>query len=320
MGLTGVRRAWRQGRLVALAVACLLLVTGCQQRFDGLRLSITTGSSGAVYDQLGRALAGAWASQLGVTPRILTSAGSGQNLDRLLAGQADVGISAADAAAARAAQPGGEHLRALARVHDDYVQVVVPANSKVVRLADLRGLRVSVGPTESGVRLVADRLLDSVGLGGPHDVDRRELDIGAAADALERGQIDAFFWSGGIPTDQVAALARRMPIRLVDLSDVLPTISQRYQVYQAAMLPASTYQLPGPITTVLIPNFLLATDRMADPVAEALTRGLFDAQPALAAANHAARSIDLRSGIETVPIPLHPGALAYYRSAHYVTG
>ncbi|HET6499300.1 MAG TPA: TAXI family TRAP transporter solute-binding subunit [Amycolatopsis sp.] len=304
---------------VTLPMAGLLLA-GCGSRFAGLRLTITTGSSGAVYNQLGTALATSWAAQLGSTaPTVLTSAGSGQNLDRLLLGSADVGFSAADAAAARAATPDGKRLRALVRMHDDYIQVVVPAGSPIARLADLKGRRVSVGPADSGVQMVASRLLASAGLAGEGDLERVRLNIEASADALARGEIDAFFWSGGIPTEQVTALAARFPVRLVDLSDVVSAICRQYQEYDVAWVPVSAYHLPGPVTTLLLPNFLLVTDRMDAGLAQALTQGVFTAQPALAAANRAARSIDARSGIETVPIPLHPGALAYYRSAHYVS-
>lgn len=299
----------------ALPVAGLLL-TGCGPRFPGLRLTITTGSWGAVYHQLGSALATSWAAELGIAePVVRTSAGSGENLDRLLSGSADVGFSAADAAAApRAVTPGGRSLRALARMHDDYLQVVVPAKSSVTRLSELRGKRVSVGAVNSGVQMVAGRLLTSVGLAGENDIERQYLEIDKSADALERGDIEAFFWSGGIPTEQVATLTRRMPVRLVDLSDVVTEVSRQYQEYEVARVPASAYHLPGPVTTLLLPNFLLVTDRMDNAVARALTQGVFDALPALAAANRAAGSVDVRSGIETVPIPLHPGALAYYRS------
>ncbi|KAA9161320.1 TAXI family TRAP transporter solute-binding subunit [Amycolatopsis acidicola] len=307
-------------RRIVLAAAGALVLGGCEQRFEGARLTVSTGIRGAVYDQLGTVLAAAWAKNLDFTANVLPSAGSGQNLDRLLGAQADVGFSAADAAAARAATTGGGHLQALTRMHDDYVQVVVPASSPVKRLAELRGMRVSVGQADSGVRLIADRLLAGVGLSGGTDVDRRPLAIDDAADALYRGQIDAFFWSGGLPTAQVTELARRIPIRVVDLSDLLSQVSKQYQEYGAATLPGSAYQLADSVTTLLVPNLLLATDRMSDAVAKALTQGVFDAQPALAAANRAARSIDSRSGIETSPVSLHPGALAYYRAAHYVSG
>ena len=310
----------RKLRTPLLALVVLVLLAGCQQRFDGTRLTITTGSAGAVYDQLGATLAGYWDSSLGVRAQVDNSAGSVQNLDRLVSGQADVGISAADAAADRYAQPDGRHLRALARIHDDYVQVVVPAGSSVHTLAQLRGLRVSVGPAESQARLVAERLLSQVGLSGPDDVRRSELSIDQDAAALYAGQIDAFFWSGGIPTEQVADLSRKMPIRLLDLSDLVAGMTRLWPVYETVTVPASSYDLPGPVTTLLVPNFLLVTDRMPDALAQSLTADVFNAQSVLAATNRALRSIDARSGIETIPIPLHPGALAYYRSANYVSG
>ncbi|MTD55834.1 TAXI family TRAP transporter solute-binding subunit [Amycolatopsis sp. RM579] len=306
-------------RRAALTAAGLLLLAGCTPRFDGARVTITTGSAGAVYNQLGAALSAAWAAGLGVSSAVETSAGSGQNLDRLLAGQADVGISAADAAALRATAPDGGRLRALARLHDDYIQVVVHARTSVKSLADLRGKRVSVGLADSGVLLITDRLLAAAGLSGERDLDRRRLSVDDAVKALATEQIDAFFWSGGLPTEQVAELAQQVPIRLIDLADTLPALAKNFDVYETASMPASVYGLSAPVTTLLVPNFLLVTDRMPDRLAQSLTQGVFDAQTALAAASPAARSVDVRSGIETVPIPLHPGARAYYRAAHYVS-
>jgi TRAP transporter TAXI family solute receptor len=87
-------------------------------------------------------------------------------------------------------------------------------------------------------------------------------------------------------------------------------------VYGTAVVPAGTY-VPGgdAVTTLVVPNFLLVTDRMPDDVAEALVRGLFNAAPHLAVVNTAALAIDVHTAIYTDPVPLHPGAEAYYRSA-----
>jgi hypothetical protein len=98
-------------RLIVVATSLLLaagLLGGCGQHFENLRLSMTTGSSLAVYHQLGTVLARSWAGQLGmVMPEVRTSACSGENLGRLVVGEADVGFSAADAAAAKRLRPGG---------------------------------------------------------------------------------------------------------------------------------------------------------------------------------------------------------------------
>lgn len=305
----------RAGAVVAALVVALGLVSGCAPRYDGARLSITTGNPAAVYNQLGTVLAAEWMKDPGIpAPQVLPSAGSGENLDRLLNGQADIGFSAADAAADQAAKPGGQHLRALARMHDDYLQLVVPQNSPVQRLADLRGLRVSMGSPNSGVELIAGRLLQQAHLAPTTDIKQQHLNVDQSATALSGGTIDAFFWSGGIPTSQITDLSSRMQIRLIDLSDVLPAMRSTYREYGTAIIPTSIYHLAQPVNTLLVRNFLLVTDRMPDQIAEGLTRGIFRAQPALTARNIAARSIDVRSGLETMPIPLHDGALAYYRA------
>ncbi|MCP2170290.1 hypothetical protein LX83_007181 [Goodfellowiella coeruleoviolacea] len=292
------------------------LVSGCQADFTGLRLTVATGSKDGVYDVLGNVLADAWAGQLRMPrPEVRQTAGSVDNLGRLVTGSADIGFSAADAATETINTPGQRGLRALARMHDDYLQLVVRADSRAGHLADLRGLRVSIGSPKSGVELIARRLLETAGL-GENDLVVAHLGLSESLAALRSGSIDAFFWSGGLPTAGITELAARLPLRLLDLADVLPELRERYPVYRTATLPASAYGLSGgPVSTLAVPNFLLVTDAMSDDVAEALTRGLFAAREPLDRANPAAQSIDARSAIETASVPLHPGARRYYQDA-----
>jgi uncharacterized protein len=296
---------------LAMSVALLgMLLIGCAPEYNMPRLRIATGNAGGVYNKLGTALANAWQDQLDIEmPDIQASRGSPDNLDRLLSGQADVAFSAADVLTEHPAGP--RQPRALARIYDDYLHVVVRADTNITRLTDLSGHRVSIGSADSGVAVIADRLLTVSGL---RDVAVERFGLTPSLEALQAKTIDAFFWSGGLPTQSIKDLAEQMPLRLLDLSDVLPEMRKAYPIYGSALVPASTYELPdGPVTTLVVPNFLLVTDQMPDDVAEALTRGLFDARPALVNAAAAAMSIDVRSAIETSPIPLHPGAARFYR-------
>ena len=156
------RRVRRRTVLGALAAAAFL--PSCSSPFTGTRLRIATGSANGVYFQLGSALARAWQAELGFAqlPEVLTTAGSVQNVAMLAAGEADVVFSQADAAAGIA--PDDPAPRALARIYDDVVHVVVPAGSPITTVNGLRGARVSVGAADSGVSLVAGRLLDAAGL------------------------------------------------------------------------------------------------------------------------------------------------------------
>jgi hypothetical protein len=299
----------------ALALATLSL-TACGDDLDQVKLTMAAGSPGGVYHALGTALADAWTRDPGIPrPQVATTAGSVDNLDRLRANQAQVGFSAADAAEQKQQADAGHKLYALARMHDDYLQLIVRDDLPATKLADLKGLRVSVGARDSGVWLIAQRLLESAGISPEVDLKVQYMDLPTSADAMRDNALDAFFWSGGVPTERVTTLSSAVKLRMLDLGDVLPKLRQAYPVYGSATLPASAYEQigGGPVVTLVVRNFLLVNDTMSDDVAEALVRGLFQAQPALVAASPVARSIEVRSAIETTPIELHPGAMRYYR-------
>lgn len=292
--------------MTLLAVAGTVLA-GCGTTLENIKLTMATGIPGGVYNTLGNALADIWSGRLGIVrPQVVPTAGSVDNIKRLVNGQADIGFTQADAADA----PGSGKLRALARMHDDYLQIIVRADVRATKLADLAGLRVSIGEPSSGVELIASRLLRSAGVAPQIE----HLSLDKSADAMQEGRIDAFFWSGGLPTARVTRLTKSLGVRMLDLSDVLPKLREEYPAYGSATLPASTYNLQsGPVTTLVVRNFLLATESMSDEVAEALVRQLFESLPDLVKASSAARTIEPRTAIETTPVPLHPGAMRYYR-------
>jgi TRAP transporter TAXI family solute receptor len=301
------------------ALGLLAALPGCSSPFEGVRLTLATGGTQGVYYNLGNALADAWQArlELDARPAVLSTAGSVDNLDRLASGAADVVFSQVDTAAvqlARAPAADPRAPRALARIYDDVVHVVVPASSQATTLADLRGTRVSIGAPDSGVRVIAERLLATAGLSPATDFQAIQLGINESVDAVARGELDAFFWSGGLPTRGVSALAEVRPIRLLNLEDLVTPVRAAFPEYAAGTVPAQSYGIPDPITTLLVRNFLLVGAGMPDDLASALVEGLFAAQEQLAAASPAALTIDLRAAIGTQPVPLHPGAERFFRA------
>ncbi|WP_033261950.1 TAXI family TRAP transporter solute-binding subunit [Amycolatopsis vancoresmycina] len=301
----------RRMRGLAVAAALLLVLTACTDGFSGLTLRIAAGNPGGVYDSLAQTLATAWQGDLDIDrPQVLQTQGSPDNVAKVLAGQADVAFVAADVAADRYRDNNG--LAALARIHDDYLHLVVRRDSDIQSVGQLTGRRIAIGSPASGVEYIADRLLDVANLTGSVTKVRYGLD--ESVTALLNGTVDAFLWSGGLPTPKLAGYNSRSALRLLDIGGLMPKMQAISPVYGTATIPASTYNQLLPVTTLVVPNFLVVRPSMADDVAEALVRGLFDARPELAEANPAALSIDVHPGIETQPIPLHPGALRYYRA------
>lgn len=320
----GGKRALQAAAAVAAALAVLLwwLPPDGDGPISG-SIRMTTGVPGGVYERYGELLTQRLAQDLPeVETTLLPSQGSVQNIERVAADRADLTIAQADAVAAYldGHRRGARRLRACARLYDDYIQLVVSRDSPVRSAQDLAGLRVGVGEEGSGVRLIAGRLLAAAGL----DPDRDITAVGAGIDRmpglLTAGELDAFFWSGGLPTTAIQQLAARHPIRLVQLEDLVPALHRQgaaSRYYRAAVLPADAYpsaQRGQPVRTVAVANLLVTTERAPAVLIEGITRSVIRGRDRIGHEVHAAQLVDLRTAIYTHPLPLHQGARRYYRS------
>ncbi|WP_326700270.1 TAXI family TRAP transporter solute-binding subunit [Streptomyces sp. NBC_01754] len=288
-------------------------------------LTFSTGVRSGVYERYGQRLEGALAKDMPkVSIRLRTSEGSQQNIERVATGKADFTIATADAVATylQGGGPGGERLRGCVRLYDDYIQLVVPRDSDVRRVADLRDRRVGVGQKGSGVMLVADRLMAAADIDPQKDVGRVEAGIDTMPQRLADGQLDAFFWSGGLPTGALEDLSEKFAVRLVPLEGPLVNELQAAggstRHYRSAVIPADAYQYAQQgqaVETVAVANLLITTDRTDPVMTEAFTRTVIDSRDRIGHEVHAAQLVDLRTAIYTDPLPLHEGAKRYYRSA-----
>ncbi|RMI36947.1 TAXI family TRAP transporter solute-binding subunit [Streptomyces triticirhizae] len=327
-----VPRSTRGRRLlVAAAVVFAVLVVVLARplvRDDGRpsgTVTMSTGVSSGVYARYGQLLRAQLAEDAPeLDMRLMKSAGSVQNIERVLSGEADFTIATADSIAAyqEAGGEGAERLRACARLYDDYMHLVVPARSPVERTSDLAGLRVGVGQDQSGVQLVTRELLAAAGLDMERDLTAVRLGIDSMPRMLEAGRLDAFFWSGGLPTSAIERLAEFTEIRLVPLDDLLPELTGRdggghTAYYRAAVMPPDAYpQIPGTqgIDTLAVANLLVTTVEADDRLTEEITRSVINGRDRIGGEVHAAQRVDLRTAIYTQPLDLHRGARDYYRS------
>lgn len=318
-------------RLAALGPAGLAAAGGCALTGAGdgrskASLPIATGVADGVYSQYGRRLAGLIDRDLpGVRASVDVTTGSVDNLERLASGHDRLAFVAADAAGTAASGPSpitapvtraaSVPIRALARLYDDYVHLVVTGSSGFRSIEDLRRGRVSVGATGSGVELVARRVLTAAGLLRRGSLRQVRMGLEDSATALRTGRIDAFFWSGGLPTTGIAELARRLPLRLIPLGGLAPEIRRRYgPYYRAAAIPRGTYLNVDEAQTLALANFLVGPASLDDGLARRVTEILIRDRDALAAAVPSAELLDVRNAVQTDPVPLHPGAMRYYRS------
>ncbi|MEV8315685.1 TAXI family TRAP transporter solute-binding subunit [Streptomyces sp. NPDC059900] len=319
------RRRALQGAAAALVVFGLLVwwlvPAGDDSPTGGMTFS--TGVKNGVYERYGKLLRTAVSQDMPkVDVELLNSEGSQQNVERVAEGKADFTVAAADAVAKYRLEgrPGADRLRGCARLYDDYVQLVVRRSSDIGKAGDLKGKKVAVGQPRSGVRLIADRVLKAAGLDPGKDLTSVDAGIDTAPGLLKKGDIDAFFWSGGLPTTTVRLLSEEFDVRLVELGTLVDALHKQggaSRYYRAAVMPADAYpaaQENESVPTLAVANLLVTTDRVDPKLSEGLTRTVIDSRDHIGDQVHAAQLVDLRTALYTDPLPLHEGARRYYQS------
>ncbi|MEU8386666.1 TAXI family TRAP transporter solute-binding subunit [Micromonospora sp. NPDC048843] len=304
-------------RAVLLAGSGLLVGCSPQPAADEVHLRLATGPAGAVYRRIGGALAEHISEQVpGVTVTTVPSGASTDNIRMLRAGEVHLGLTSLDALiTSDGSAPGG--LSAICRLYDSHLHLVVMAGSAIGEFRDLEGKRVSLGAHDSGTEFTSRRVLEL----GPLKADGWNLSQAGSAGALRDGTIDAMFSLTGVPTPAITELAQRHPIRLIPLDAQADGLFTAYPgPYAPAMIHAAAYAGVPATRTVAVPNVLLARDDLPDDLVYAITDTVFRHTGAITSAGRdgaealpEAWQINVRTGISTASVPLHPGAAAWFR-------
>ncbi|GAA4149985.1 TAXI family TRAP transporter solute-binding subunit [Actinomadura keratinilytica] len=320
---TAVFAVSRRGVLHVGAAAAAAALAGCSDGSGGSadrRLVLAGGPTDGQYEPFARRLAQELRRRVrGLTVDVLTTSASVENLRMLAAGRADLALalsdSAADAVAGRGAFRTALPVTALARIYLNYTHLVVAADSPVRRVTDLAGRRVSLGAEGSGTAVLGERVLRAAGL--PRPVRAVRLGLVESCAALAAGDVEAFFWSGGVPTKAIADLAARTPVRLVPLDGLILALRRAHgPTYVGVSVPAGTYRQAAEVPTVGVPSYLVARRDLSSGLAETVTRVMFRARDRLPGPEVPGGYLDERYAIGTGTVPLHPGAVRYYRSVY----
>ncbi|GAA6744102.1 TAXI family TRAP transporter solute-binding subunit [Thermus antranikianii] len=216
--------------------------------------------------------------------------------------------------------------RILFAMYPNFLHIVTREGTGIRVVQDLKGKRVSTGAPGSGTEVEALLVLQAAGL-SPKDFAKQErLGAQESANALAEGNIDAFFWSGGLPTGAItelsAALARKgQRIHLVPLdpkSTVVQTFQKRFPgLAGPGVIPKAVYGTRSDTPTLTFWNLFVCPQSLPEEAAYALTKATFENLATLRQAVAAARDTTLENAVRFVggTIPYHEGALRYFREA-----
>jgi TRAP transporter TAXI family solute receptor len=314
------RRPPRGATALACVLAASLALAGCGQGGQGERLSIATGGSGGVYFVYGGGLAEQIGEQLdGYQATAEVTSASVDNMYLIADRKSDLAFTLADTAADAVNGTDtfdGEKVpaQALARLYNNLTQVATVRDKGIDSVEELRGKRVSVGSPGSGTEVIALRVLEAAGLDPDRDIDRQQLGVGESVQAVKDGALDAFFWSGGVPTGAVTDLATTRELVLLPTDQYAEQLKERYGgFYATAEIAAGGYEgIEAPVKVIAVPNYLVVHRSMDPELAYQLTRLLFERKEQLAEVHPAAGRLELDTAPNVAPLELHPGAKRYY--------
>lgn len=328
------RRPGRWGRRLVL-LAAILLGLGLARPdapAQAQRYVLATATVGGTYYPVGLALATLLRARLqpasGIQVTAVSSAGSIDNVRLLREGQAQFAILSSlagyhawtgqgDFAAPEAG------LRAVAALWQEAEHFVVgkeyARTGTIADMHNLKGRAVSLGLKDSGTLALNRLLLGRLGIDIDADLKLVYLGYGASADALLKGRIEAMSTSAGVPVTAVTHVLLGKGGQLAIL-EFTPAQQQRInagvELWSRYLIPAGTYPAQDrPIATVATTAFLAVRADVDADVVYRITKTIYDNLPFLQAIHRAVRDMALDRALTGLPVPLHPGALRYYREA-----
>jgi len=206
-----------------------------------------------------------------------------------------------------------DNLKGLLTLYPEVLHIIAKADSGIVNFKDLKGKRVAVGAPGSGNEANARQLIEAAGM-TYDDIDEQYLSYAEAADNFKDGNIDAVMLTTGVPNAAVMDMAATHKIVIVKFEDeVVKKVMTDYPFYTAITIPANSYSgVTQDVQTMAVKAMLAVSGDMDDAIAYDLVKYIYENTDKLLAVSQNGKYITIDSGLDGMPIELHPGAKKFF--------
>ncbi|WP_315701705.1 MULTISPECIES: TAXI family TRAP transporter solute-binding subunit [unclassified Bradyrhizobium] len=283
-------------------------------------INVLTGGTSGVYYPLGVAIGKIYSDKIpNVKTQVQATKASVENLILLQQGRGELAFALGDSL--KSAWNGEEEagfkskldkLRTIGAIYPNYIQIVATGDSGIKTLADLKGKSLSVGAPKSGTELNSRAILAAAGM-SYKDLGKVEyLPFAESVDLMKNRQLNATLQSAGLGVASLKDLSTSSEITVVAVpKEVVEKIGPPFV---ATVIPAGTYKgQDKDVPTAAVINYLVTNATVSDDLAYQMTKLIYESLPELANAHAAGKEIKLESAAQGSPVPLHPGAIRYYK-------
>lgn len=294
-------------------------------------VTLATAPPGGIHDPVGNAICRMFNLPGEHQPRpcvAVTSDGSVANIRRVESGEATFGLSQTDIAYAAfhgegpfAAAGADPKLRTLVALYPEAFTVIARADGGIRNFQDLRGRRIGIGKSGAGYTYTRDVLLEWYGWTIPDP--ERVLEFGLADQnaALCNDQVDAIVFEAGHPDGLTQEATTGCRARLVRVTGPpVDRLLATHAYYVASVIPGGMYAgNPDDVPTISTLAVLVTSSDQPDELAYGIVKAVFTNLADFRRLHPALPTLDIKHMVPSeAVIPIHPGALKYYREAGLV--
>jgi uncharacterized protein len=305
-------------KILGTVVLASIALTGTAQAQE---LRLMTGPQGGVWVPLGGQIKDMLEKAApGTTVQALPGAGIA-NIRAIQENKAEIGfgntISTADAVLGTGEPPlDKKHDKVcnVATLYPQYFQVVVPVDSGLNNIKDIKGKGFATQVKGNTGELVARHVLKVSGLA------YSDLKVGftnSYSDSVEQvkdGRMQMFTLGTGIPASSVMDLASSRDIKLLDLSGLLPDMQKINPAYKLVTIPKGTYpKQDTDIKTIGYFTHVVAACSLSEDIAYKLTAGLLANKANMSALYKDMAALTPQIMAQDIGVPFHPGAAKWFK-------
>ncbi len=214
------------------------------------------------------------------------------------------------------------NLRAILNYPLGSYHVLVWADSGIESVDDIAGKTVFTGPPAGAARTAGRLILEgSAGLVAGEDYEEANLDWGSAEQAFQDRQVDVYIVPVPIPSGQIEQINALGEFRVLGIPD---DATESEAIRTVTSIPGRGFAMlePGAYSNLVNeePARLLesmvglgATKFMSEEMAYNITKAIFENNEDLVAAAKWMSVVTPENALAEMNMPLHPGALKYYR-------
>ena len=305
-----------QRRIIAMAVLILGLAEGSAV-YGATQLNWAAAGVGGTYYPLSIAIGKVvekYVPEVKIT--IETTGGGVENARLVGAGDNDLGMANSNFIyfALKGMDPYKKayKLYSAGYLYASSLHIIVLANSSIKSIKDFKGKKIAIGPAGGGTIGIFRDMLPFYDL-KETDMTLSFISFSDGARALTDGSVDVNMILAGAPAAVAKELSATAKVRFISIEeDVIRKFREKYAYYVRTALPKTMFNTPEDVIAVGAGVEWIVRDGISEDLVYKMVKAVFEHLGEIATSHPQGKEISLKTA-PVAAIPLHPGAIKYYK-------